>query len=107
MIEQERAAQSTAGADANVVQMDALVHGDVQGVNFRFHTRQQAVRLGISGYVENRSDGTVHVLAHGERSALLVLLAWLQRGPSAAEVSGVDVQWGTPAVRYASFVVRH
>lgn len=88
-------------------QLEARVRGSVQGVNFRFYTRRQARGLGLTGYVENRSDGSVHVIAQGEHGALLALLEWLRSGPSMAEVSGVDVQWAVPTVRYAGFEVRY
>jgi acylphosphatase len=95
------------GEQAGLIQCEAVVHGYVQGVNYRYHTRQQALRLGLCGFVENTPDGTVYVLAQGERDALLSLLAWLRTGPSAAEVSELDVQWGTGTVRYTGFEVHH
>jgi acylphosphatase len=90
-----------------LTQLEAEVWGAVQGVNYRYYTRRQALALGLTGYVENRSDGSVRVLAQGERGALLALLEWLRSGPSMAEVSKVDVQWATPTVRYAGFEVRY
>lgn len=69
------------------------IRGYVQGVNFRYYTRQQAQRLGLNGWVRNLPDGRVEVLAEGEEEALQALIAWCQRGPSLAEVEGVEVQW--------------
>lgn len=91
----------------SVVQLEAEVRGSVQGVSFRYYTRRQARDLGLTGYVENRPDGSVHVLAQGDRGALLALLEWLHSGPSLAEVSKVDVQWTRPSVRHAGFEVRY
>lgn len=65
------------------------VHGRVQGVAFRAHTRQQAVNLGLTGYARNRPDGTVEVLAIGQPALLAQLEAWLWRGPSLARVDQV------------------
>lgn len=90
-----------------VEQMRAVVSGYVQGVNFRFYTRQQATRLGLAGFVENRSDGTVHVMAQGSRNALRSLLRWLQRGPGLAEVTNVEVSWEDIQVPHAGFEVRY
>jgi len=87
--------------------MQAVVSGYVQGVNFRFYTRQQAQRLGLAGWVRNEADGTVHVLAQGSRDALLSLLRWLQRGPGLAEVTNVEVSWGDARVPYTGFEVRY
>ena len=65
------------------------VEGRVQGVWFRESTRQQAERLGIRGHALNRPDGSVEVLACGDRQALDVLADWLSKGPRLARVQGV------------------
>lgn len=70
--------------------MHCLVSGYVQGVSFRYHTRQQALNLGVSGWARNLSDGRVEVLAYGEAKAVESLCAWLHKGPAAAEVSAVQ-----------------
>jgi acylphosphatase len=62
------------------------VEGRVQGVWFRESTRQQADRLGISGYAINLADGSVEVLACGAPEALGRLAGWLQQGPPMAIV---------------------
>jgi acylphosphatase len=67
------------------------VEGRVQGVWFRESTRQQAERLGITGYAINCRDGSVEVLACGESGALDALAKWLQRGPPMAQVRSVSV----------------
>lgn len=89
------------------MQLDARVLGAVQGVSFRYYTRRKALDLGLTGYVENRADGSVQVLAQGDHRALLALLGWLHSGPRLAEVSGVDARWTTPTMRYAGFEVRY
>jgi acylphosphatase len=68
------------------------VEGRVQGVWFRESTRQQAGRLGIRGYAVNRSDGSVEVLACGDRQALDVLADWLAKGPRLARVQKVTAE---------------
>lgn len=73
--------------------LHATVHGRVQGVNFRHYTCERARQLGLVGYVRNRWDGTVEVVAEGPESALQALLAWLHRGPRLAHVTRVDAQW--------------
>ena len=65
----------------------------VQGVGFRWHTRQIGRRLNLSGYVRNRYDGTVEVVAEGSEQALRAFLSYLETGPSAAVVQGVDAKW--------------
>jgi len=65
------------------------VEGRVQGVWFRESTRQQALRLGVSGYAVNRSDGSVEVLACGDSAAIDALAGWLHDGPPMARVRSV------------------
>lgn len=67
-----------------------LVSGRVQGVFFRASTREQALRLSITGHARNLADGRVEVLAHGEPAALDALERWLWQGPPAAKVEHVE-----------------
>jgi acylphosphatase len=62
------------------------VEGRVQGVWFRESTRQQAKRLGITGYARNCPDGSVEVLACGPADAVNALRDWLREGPQLARV---------------------
>jgi acylphosphatase len=73
--------------------MSAVVRGRVQGVGFRAFVRRHAAALQLRGWVANRSDGAVDVLAWGPRAALEQLLAQLDRGPAGARVSGVEVHF--------------
>ncbi|MFO0591314.1 MAG: acylphosphatase [Polyangiaceae bacterium] len=74
-------------------QVQLVVRGRVQGVYFRASTQREARRLGLSGWVRNRPDGFVELLAEGEEDGLKDLIAWANRGPSAARVERVDVRW--------------
>ncbi len=65
------------------------ITGRVQGVSFRAWTRERAKQLGVSGWVRNRSDGSVEALISGESEAVETLLAALHKGPPAAEVKDV------------------
>ena len=68
-----------------------VVTGKVQGVWFRASARQEAERLGVSGYARNRPDGAVEVLACGAPDAVAALIEWLRRGPPLARVEQVAV----------------
>ena len=70
-----------------------FVRGRVQGVYFRASTQREARRLGLTGWVKNRQDGAVEILAEGEEDGLKDLIGWANRGPSAARVERVDVRW--------------
>lgn len=72
----------------------ATVSGRVQGVGFRFTTKQAADELGISGIVRNESDGTVYVEATGSEEKLSQFIEALRKGPSpAAEVDKIVVTY--------------
>jgi len=73
-----------------------LVSGRVQGVFYRASTREQALRLGLRGSAVNLPDGRVEVLAEGDAAALDELERWLQSGPPAARVDGVERQAAEP-----------
>ena len=60
------------------VRLTAWVHGNVQGVGFRWWTRSRALELGLTGYAANQADGRVLVVAQGPRSACDRLLELLQ-----------------------------
>ena len=101
------AAQPT---EADAERCEAVVRGVVQGVFFRYTTKQQADRLGIAGTVCNWPDGTVHVDATGPRDRLQDLLDWLHVGPQHAVVESVEVTWHTawhePASPQTGFRIR-
>lgn len=69
----------------------AVVHGDVQGVCYRLYTCEQAMRLGVNGWVRNLPDGTVELVAEGTPQAVSGLMDWCRRGPPAATVTAVEV----------------
>ena len=73
--------------------LSAVVHGRVQGVGYRATTIDEGRRLGLAGWVRNRLDGTVEVLAEGSEAKLNLLLAYLRRGPWGAHVTSVIVDW--------------
>ena len=86
--------------------LHAIIHGRVQGVNFRHYTHRRAMGLGLAGYVRNLWDGTVEVVAEGPRPALDELLAFLRVGPRGSTVTEVSVRWPAPATSYERFEVR-
>jgi acylphosphatase len=90
----------------DIQELHAYVDGWVQGVGYRYYVINNALALGLRGYVRNLSDGSVEVLAQGTRPNLERLLTLLQRGPSAAEVKGVHTHWGQPIEHLSGFHVR-
>jgi acylphosphatase len=86
--------------------LEAIVHGYVQGVGFRWRTREIARRLNLRGYVRNRPDRTVQVVAEGSERALQEFLSYLREGPSAASVAEVDERWLPSRGEFSGFEVR-
>lgn len=72
-----------------------LITGRVQGVGYRESMRQEAERLGVTGWVCNTRAGAVEAVVQGEEAAVDALIAWAWVGPPAARVEGVEV---TPTV---------
>ena len=67
-----------------------VVSGRVQGVFFRASTREEALRLGLTGHARNLPDGNVEVVACGDDAALVQLERWLALGPPLAQVIRVE-----------------
>ena len=66
-----------------------VVEGFVQGVGYRDFARRAALRLGVSGWVRNRADGTVEALIAGAPEDVEAMLAEMRRGPRGAAVTGL------------------
>lgn len=86
--------------------LHVTVSGRVQGVGFRWFAATEASALGCVGWVANRPDGSVEVVAEGDRDALAALAARLEQGPVGAWVEDMRVRWGTPTGEFATFRVR-
>lgn len=92
--------------EPETVRLHAMVEGRVQGVGFRYFVEETAISLGLQGWVRNRWEGSVEVVAEGQRASLEKLLAALQRGPRAAFVSNVETEWLPSTGEFSRFYVR-
>ncbi|PVU82990.1 acylphosphatase [Cellulomonas sp. WB94] len=79
-----------------MIRRRVVVHGDVQGVGFRWSCAREADRLGVRGWVLNRADGAVEVVAEGEAAAVDELVTWARHGPRHAVVSWAEVTEEAP-----------
>lgn len=91
--------------DANQ-RLTAWVHGQVQGVGFRWWTRSRALELGLVGSATNQADGRVLVVAEGSRGRLEHLLAALRGGTTPGAVSLVVESWDEARGGLEGFVER-
>ena len=69
-----------------------IVKGRVQGVYFRASTVQRARHFGLTGWVMNRYDGSVEMVAEGRSDRIEELIVWCRQGPPGARVDEVDLQ---------------
>jgi acylphosphatase len=71
------------------------IRGRVQGVGYRWSMTREAERLGVSGWVRNRLDGSVEAVVAGHAEGVEALIAWAHRGPAGAAVIAVDIEEAT------------
>jgi acylphosphatase len=93
--------------DSDNQRLHAVVSGRVQGVNFRAYARREAVKLELTGWVRNRSNGTVETVAEGSKDALNQFLELLHLGSPSASVSSVEANWEVATGEYRDFEVRY
>lgn len=83
-----------------------VIKGRVQGVGFRYAAYRQAQSLGLTGWLRNRSDGTVEAEFDGARDALESMLAWAREGPPLARVISVETSWFEAIAGYSDIEIR-
>ncbi|MBY0442935.1 MAG: acylphosphatase [Mycobacteriaceae bacterium] len=88
------------------VRLTAWVHGQVQGVGFRWWTRCRGLELGLTGYAANQLDGRVLVIAQGGREAGEKLLDLLQSGTTPGRVDKVLAEWSSVTEQISGFCER-
>jgi acylphosphatase len=90
----------------SAIRLTAWVHGQVQGVGFRWWTRSRAQEFGLVGSASNLRDGRVEVIAEGSRDACEALLAALRGGDTPGRVDRVIERWSPATGTSRSFVER-
>ncbi len=91
--------------DSQIERFTANVRGRVQGVSFRYATLRRSQLLNVTGWVRNEIDGSVTVVAQGDRIQLDKLLRFLHKGPPSAIVDNVEVVWSEPKHDLNSFII--
>jgi len=95
------------GKDMDHLRAQVIIHGIVQGVFFRGSTREEAIRIGVGGWVRNLSDGTVQALFEGETKKVEEIIGWCHKGPPGARVNKVDIIWEPYKGEFKLFEIRH
>lgn len=86
--------------------LHAIIRGLVQGVGFRWYVQRVASRLELAGWVANRSDRSVEVVAEGSSEAIDGLIMALQDGPPSSSVGQVEVRRGPAVGGLGAFEIR-
>jgi acylphosphatase len=92
--------------DQKLERLYAIVEGRVQGVGFRYFTQERAAFLGLTGWVRNRWNGTVELIAEGSRANLEILLKAIQRGPHTGTTRNVKLDWQEGTGEFSTFQIR-
>ncbi len=87
--------------------LHVIVKGYVQGVFFRAHAQAEARKHNLSGWVRNRGDGSVEIVAEGEKKDLDRFKEWARQGPSSARVTAVKVSYEPPTGEFTGFSIRY
>lgn len=91
---------------ADDIRAHVLVSGRVQGVFYRSSTRKEAQRLGLKGWVMNLPDERVEAVFEGAKEKVEEMIAWCWKGPSAARVDEVVVEFEEALDEFSGFAVR-
>jgi acylphosphatase len=89
-----------------MIRAHLLISGVVQGVCFRAESKYQAQFLNLSGWVKNRYDGKVEIVAEGRRSEVERMVQWCKKGPAGAIVENVDVVWQEYTGEFEGFDIK-
>ncbi len=90
-----------------MIQARLTIRGRVQGVWFRASACDRARELGVTGWVRNCLDGSVEIMAEGEKECVRRLILWCHQGPGGALVTDVEVEWQTHQEEFREFSVRY
>ncbi len=90
-----------------IKRVKVIAHGTVQGVYFRDYAKAEALKLGISGWVQNLKDGSsVETVIEGEGTLVLQMVRWLKKGSPGSVITSVDITQERPAGETAAFNIR-
>jgi len=83
-------------SDDDLTTLRLRIEGSVQGIGYRFFATEEARKLGLHGWIRNRSDGAVEALVSGPTKSVEAFVAVCMRGPTGARVTNVDMHGAEP-----------
>ena len=89
------------------VKVHVFITGRVQGVYFRYKTRDEAKKYGVTGWVRNLPDGRVEAVFEGNKENVDKLIDFAGKGPSGAKVRDLNINWQDYTREFKDFEVRY
>ncbi len=100
-------ASPTGKLNKEYLRAQVVIDGIVQGVFFRASARDEAIRIGVGGWVRNLPDGTVQALFEGEKKKVEAIIAWCHKGPPGARVNNVQIFWEAYQGEFEIFAIHY
>ncbi len=91
---------------SSAIRRRVLITGRVQGVAFRYYTRDVARDKNVLGWVRNLPDGRVEAVFEGKQEDVDSVLAWCRKGPPASDVKHLQIQEERPTGEFTDFDIR-
>jgi acylphosphatase len=82
--------------EEDITSLRLKIEGFVQAVGYRNFAITEARKLGLDGWIRNRSNGNVEILISGENGAVETFVAACARGPEGSQVKSVDLEKAEP-----------
>ena len=90
----------------NTIRAEVRIRGRVQGVSFRYFTSRTAETHAVTGWVRNLPDGDVAAAVEGRDSDVRAVVDWCRKGPEAALVEEIAIDWQEATGEFSDFQVR-
>lgn len=90
-----------------MIRAHVIVSGRVQGVFFRSETQNEAIKQGLTGWVQNLPDGRVEAVFEGEKDKVDRLIRFCRQGPRGAIVTDIEVTWENYTGEFREFKIRY
>ena len=84
-----------------------IISGRVQGVYYRYSTQQEAMRLGLTGWVRNLPNGNVEAAVEGNEATVERMIEWCRQGPAGARVSEVEQTLTEASGEFEEFKIKY